>query len=236
MNNIDIKEVCKNIENLCIKLKRRIHKEDINKENGFEFHYNTYMNAGLKLRDFSFSEILYNENSKLCKNCNNKIPYLRRKNVYCSSSCSAKVNNKIRKNDRIKVKTCPNCNKLFKKNQRKFCSRKCSNLFIFNTNYNLWSESKLPKNKSNGSKSIIKKYILLENEYKCFQCGINQYNNKKLTLELDHIDGDGTNDNKNNVRLLCPNCHGLTPTFKGKNIGNGKREWRKKRYHEGKSY
>lgn len=65
---------------------------------------------------------------------------------------------------------------------------------------------------------------------------ISEYNGKPLTLHLEHIDGDATNNVKDNVCLLCPNCHALTPTYGSKNRGNGKREWRKKRYHEGKSY
>lgn len=236
MEKIDMDEVYKKIENLCIKLKRNINKKDISKENGFNYGYTRYMNAGLRLKDFPFFEILYNESPKLCLKCNNKIIYSKRENIYCSSSCSASENNKKRKNELLKTKTCLYCNKEFKNNQRKFCSKKCSDLYRLDKNYSLWLENKLPKNTGRDKNKTIKKYILIESEYKCFNCGISEYNNKKLTLELDHIDGDGTNNNKNNVRLLCPNCHGLTPTFKAKNIGNGKREWRKKRYHEGKSY
>jgi len=36
---------------------------------------------------------------------------------------------------------------------------------------------------------------------------------------MDHIDGNTENNAKENLRLLCCNCHALTPTYKGKNIG-----------------
>lgn len=41
---------------------------------------------------------------------------------------------------------------------------------------------------------------------------------KPLVLELDHIDGNNQNDQRHNLRYLCPNCHSQTPTFRGKNI------------------
>lgn len=65
----------------------------------------------------------------------------------------------------------------------------------------------------------LKNKLLKENllEYKCNLCGIDNWLNKPLTLELDHIDGDNQNNNLVNLRLLCPNCHSQTDTFRGKN-------------------
>lgn len=40
---------------------------------------------------------------------------------------------------------------------------------------------------------------------------------KPLSLHLDHIDGDRTNNSADNLRLLCPNCHSQTPTWGVKN-------------------
>ena len=39
-----------------------------------------------------------------------------------------------------------------------------------------------------------------------------------IPLELDHVDGDRTNNLLCNLRLVCPNCHALTPTYRGRNI------------------
>lgn len=39
-----------------------------------------------------------------------------------------------------------------------------------------------------------------------------------IPLQLDHIDGNHTNNKLENLQILCPNCHAKTPTYCGKNI------------------
>ena len=48
----------------------------------------------------------------------------------------------------------------------------------------------------------------------CKLCGIaSEWNGKKLVLQVDHVDGDFLNNTRDNLRLLCPNCHSQTDTF-----------------------
>lgn len=47
-----------------------------------------------------------------------------------------------------------------------------------------------------------------------------EWQGKKLTLQLDHIDGDTFNNSIENLRLLCPNCHSQTETFGGRSVGS----------------
>jgi Zn finger protein HypA/HybF involved in hydrogenase expression len=62
---------------------------------------------------------------------------------------------------------------------------------------------------------------------KCAICNLNpEWNNKPLTLQLDHINGDHSNNNLDNLRLLCPNCHSQTDTYTGR---NNKQEIQKRR-------
>lgn len=55
----------------------------------------------------------------------------------------------------------------------------------------------------------------------CTICNITQWNNKPLVLELDHINGLTSDNRIENLRLLCPNCHSQTPTFRGRNKNSG---------------
>ena len=55
-------------------------------------------------------------------------------------------------------------------------------------------------------------------EHECESCGIKDWNNNPISLELDHIDGDRTNHSLDNLRILCPNCHSQTSTYRGRNI------------------
>lgn len=55
-------------------------------------------------------------------------------------------------------------------------------------------------------------------ENRCEHCGIFEWNGKHIACELDHIDGDRTNHKLENLRILCPNCHSQTDTFRAKNI------------------
>ena len=66
----------------------------------------------------------------------------------------------------------------------------------------------------------LKTRIIRENllDYICDECGnTGDWNNKKLVLELDHINGIGDDNRLKNLRFLCPNCHSQTKTFSGKN-------------------
>jgi len=62
--------------------------------------------------------------------------------------------------------------------------------------------------------AAIKKRILRERGLVCEGCNLDTWLGKPITLEMDHIDGDNRNNTKTNIRILCPNCHSQTPTWK----------------------
>lgn len=51
-------------------------------------------------------------------------------------------------------------------------------------------------------------------ENKCEECGIVDWNGKAITLELDHVNGNNTDNRIENLKILCPNCHSQTKTFR----------------------
>jgi len=54
-------------------------------------------------------------------------------------------------------------------------------------------------------------------EHKCSSCNSSSWLGKPIPLELDHKNGNHKDNSLDNLRLLCPNCHALTPTYRGKN-------------------
>lgn len=54
---------------------------------------------------------------------------------------------------------------------------------------------------------------------RCARCGRERWEGGPIPLELDHVNGDRSDNRLENLRLLCPNCHALTATYRGRNIG-----------------
>lgn len=54
----------------------------------------------------------------------------------------------------------------------------------------------------------------------CENCGLREWLEQTIPLELHHIDGNRYNNALNNLQLLCPNCHALTENYRAKNIKN----------------
>lgn len=55
-------------------------------------------------------------------------------------------------------------------------------------------------------------------EHVCESCGLTTWKGRPVPLELDHVNGKRLDNRLVNLRLVCPNCHAQTPTYRGKNI------------------
>lgn len=67
--------------------------------------------------------------------------------------------------------------------------------------------------------SVLRDKLIKEGikERKCEQCGLSEWFNQELSLELHHIDGNHYNNELTNLQILCPNCHSLTQNYRNKN-------------------
>ncbi len=70
------------------------------------------------------------------------------------------------------------------------------------------------------TQKVLRGYVERHNilEYKCQNCGCDgNWQGGIISLEIDHINGDNTDNRIENLHYLCPNCHALTETYRGKN-------------------
>jgi 5-methylcytosine-specific restriction endonuclease McrA len=83
-------------------------------------------------------------------------------------------------------------------------------------------EEVLVENSTYKNMRSLKNRLVNENilKYQCYECGQGEtWNEKPLSLQIDHINGISNDHRVDNLRLLCPNCHSQTATYCGKNVG-----------------
>lgn len=133
--------------------------------------------------------------------------------------------------------TCTNCGKSIthKHAGAKFCTNVCQQRYQQRIYVAKWLRTgKGTIHGANGH--YIKKHILQEQDSTCALCALpTVWNMRELVLILDHIDGNAQNNNRRNLRCICPNCDSQLLTYKSRNIGKGRRI-RRLRYAKGLTY
>lgn len=127
---------------------------------------------------------------------------------------------------------CQCCGKLT--NNEKFCSASCRAKVVNTlrpkkpkgpTPLELRREREYQRflNGDISERATLRRWLAKERGYKCECCGVSDWNDKPITLIVDHRDGDAGNNKPANLQLLCPNCNSQTDTFGARNKGNGRK-------------
>jgi len=143
---------------------------------------------------------------------------------FCSKSCSAKYNNKAYPK-RCVEGHCRRCSSLIS-STRTYCKscwdRRGSDVAFGKVQ--LWINGEWSGGSKRKLSNSVRNFLLKESNYLCSKCGFGKKHpdDGNSILEINHIDGDGTNHSKENLEVLCPNCHALTSSYRGRNYGNGR--------------
>lgn len=134
----------------------------------------------------------------------------------------------IKQNRKVYEKQCEYCGLIFKtkNNKARFCSAKCTSLKQHEEAYNDFLNDPEKYCRGNYTPKAFKSEFMKEQGNECAICGCApEHNGKLLVFVLDHIDGDASNNMRDNLRMICPNCDSQLPTFKSKNKNSTRRNY-----------
>jgi hypothetical protein len=135
------------------------------------------------------------------------------------------------------MRVCEGCGvELVRRHQKVFCSNACQRAAERRRNVENWLRTGEADCVVGKARHYIRMHLIEEQVHTCAICGSpDDWMGMPLVFVIDHVDGDASNNRRENLRLVCPNCDSQLPTFKARNRGKG-RAWRRQRYAEGKSY
>ena len=118
------------------------------------------------------------------------------------------------------MKICPNCQREVTKRNNKYCDANCQLEFVNRGIY-----EKIENGDTTLYHKTYKRYLIIKYGNKCMEFDWDRVNptTGKVPIQLEHMDGNSENNSLDNLKLLCPNCHSLTPTYGALNKGNGRK-------------
>lgn len=125
---------------------------------------------------------------------------------------------------------CLNCGKnISHKYKNIYCDNYCQTKYLAKQKYEYFLTSPEEFQRSNYNSGVVKRFILKEQNNKCVICGQDsEWKGKRLVMILDHIDGNASNNTRENFRCICPNCDSQLDTYKSKNKNSTRSYYRYK--------
>lgn len=158
-----------------------------------------------------------------CLECGTPTRYEKRGNLFCSHSCAARFNNRHR-GHKSWNRSCLYCTKPLSNPAGHFCSSRCQGESRYESYIKKWLAGGITGGWPTQVSRYVRRWLLTKFGGRCVKCGWGDKNPVTGTspINVDHIDGNSSNHRPENLRLLCPNCHSLTPTFGSLNRGRGR--------------
>ena len=157
-----------------------------------------------------------------CEYCNNNIlsKWKNKNTRFCSRTCS----NKFRKDNTTCYDVISTKLKAKILNGESFGFHNITESERKNRTYvkKSWEDKVMSRPFEDLSWDYKRRRVIIEQDNKCVSCNLSNWLDNPITLEVDHIDGNTQNNDRLNLRALCPNCHSLTNTFRGRNNIRGK--------------
>lgn len=120
---------------------------------------------------------------------------------------------------------CLVCTKETARSFYKYCSNTCQMEHQYVLYIKQWKAGEKSGLRTTGIvNNPIKRFLREKYGNRCCLCGWSEVNPKTglVPLVADHVDGNWRNNTENNLRLVCPNCDSLSPTYAALNKGNGR--------------
>lgn len=155
-----------------------------------------------------------------CENCNKDHNGSYGSGRFCTSKCARSFSTKHNREE-INKKTSISMKKWVENNKEIYSLNNKKSIEYMKIGFAKWKKIQEDKlfidDFCSMSYERQRKRIILEQNNKCNRCENDTWQGKIIPLEIDHIDGNNRNNIRNNMEALCPNCHALTPTWRGKN-------------------
>lgn len=121
---------------------------------------------------------------------------------------------------------CRSCSKETKRPQDVYCDNGCQQEFQYEEYIRRWKLGQETGNKGENVSNHIRRYLKTKHGDACTRCNWSKVNpvTGRVPLNVEHLDGNSENTVPDNLDLICPCCHSLTPTYGALNKGNGRKK------------